>query len=131
MIIGRDILTGLGIDIKFSTNTVSWEGHEVPMKDTNATEQQAYHVEEPDAVDQATERIKGILDAKYEAADLDKVAEDAAYLDVDERKKLHTLLNKYETLFDGTLGNWKDVEYNIDLKPDVEPYHARAYPTHV
>jgi hypothetical protein len=38
------------------------------------------------------------------------------------------LLIKYKTLFDGTLGHWDNVEYNINLKPDVTPYHARAYP---
>ena len=38
------------------------------------------------------------------------------------------LLNKYEDLFDGTLGHWVGEDYNVELKPGVTPYHARAYP---
>jgi hypothetical protein len=56
------------------------------------------------------------------------VSKEADHLSVEKQTKLHQLLIKYETLFDGTLGHWDDVKYNIDLKPDVTPYHARAYP---
>ena len=128
MIIGRDILRDLGIDIKFSTETCSWDSHEMPFKDSDASVEESYFVREPDVVDEATERLKGILDAKYEAADLQEVASSASHLTTDEQENLHCLLSKYASLFDGTLGNWKDTTYNIELKPDAEPYHARAFP---
>jgi hypothetical protein len=35
---------------------------------------------------------------------------------------------KYESLFDGTLGTWKGEDYNIELRSDATPYHARAFP---
>ena len=38
------------------------------------------------------------------------------------------LLGKFESLSDGTLGKWKGAPYNIELKPNVKPYHAKAYP---
>ena len=38
------------------------------------------------------------------------------------------LLLKYESAFDGVLGTWKGEEYNIELKPDAKPYHARSFP---
>jgi hypothetical protein len=31
-------------------------------------------------------------------------------------------------LFDGTLGTWKGGQYDIDLKADAKPYHARSFP---
>jgi hypothetical protein len=31
-------------------------------------------------------------------------------------------------LFDGTLGHWQDETYDITLRDDAKPYHARAYP---
>jgi hypothetical protein len=31
-------------------------------------------------------------------------------------------------LFDGTLGYWKNEQYNIELQPNAKPYLARAYP---
>ena len=38
------------------------------------------------------------------------------------------MLEKHETHFDGTLGRWECREYDIELKPDAMPYHARPFP---
>ena len=31
-------------------------------------------------------------------------------------------------LFNGTVSTWKREKYEIQLKPNVKPYHAKAYP---
>jgi hypothetical protein len=80
------------------------------------------------AVNDATERIKSILDAKYEAADLEKVCSAQDHLRIEEQRKLLALLDKYKDLFDGTLGKWNHEPVELELKPDAEPYHARPYP---
>ena len=49
------------------------------------------------------ERVKKILDDKYEAADLELVATAQTHLQAEQQRKLLSLLSKYETLFDGTL----------------------------
>jgi RNase H-like domain found in reverse transcriptase/Reverse transcriptase (RNA-dependent DNA polymerase)/Integrase zinc binding domain len=128
MIVGRDLLRELGIKIDFSTNTVEWDEAIIPMKPENATIEKAFYVQDSTAVDEATERIKGILDAKYEAADLDDVVTKSLHLNDFQRLSLKKLLEKYRTLFDGTLGVWKDTQYEIELKEGATPYHARAYP---
>jgi hypothetical protein len=38
------------------------------------------------------------------------------------------LLNKYEVLFDSTLGDWKTKLVSFQLKEGVPPYHGRAFP---
>ena len=38
------------------------------------------------------------------------------------------LLKKCEDLFDGTLGKWQHKPMDLELKPDVEPCHARPCP---
>ena len=43
-----------------------------------------------------------ILDAKYQPADLDKVAAKNKNLMLEQQKKLHELLKNHEILFDGT-----------------------------
>src|SRR5210317_162882 len=101
MIIGRDILTDLGIDILFSNNTIEWDESQIPMKDADASFEEAYHLHDSDVADEAMERIKGIIDAKYVPADLDEVAKQANHLEEDEQAKLHALLKRYEDLFDG------------------------------
>jgi len=45
MIIGRDILQFLKIDLRFSHNTVEWDGSELPFKDGEATPNEAYHIQ--------------------------------------------------------------------------------------
>ena len=127
MIIGRDILEFLGIDIKFSDQTVEWGFASLPFKDqdSNLTD---FYVEEPEAVEEANERLKKILDAKYEAADLEEICRDQPELSRDEQDRLLCLLRKYESLFDGTLGTWTGSKVDVELNPGAEPYHARAFP---
>ena len=107
---------------------MSWDDIKIPLKDSGESTAQAYHVEDPDSLSDATARLKCILDAKYEAVDLCKVADSAVHLEDEQRETLFHLLKKYEDLFDGTLGKWKDVDYDIELRPDAKPYHAKAYP---
>ena len=73
MIIGQDCLAELGIDIKFSSQTIEWDGTEIPMKNTDDAGPASMHIDKSKAVKDATSRIKQILDAKYEPADLDQI----------------------------------------------------------
>ena len=100
----------------------------MPFKGRDATFETAFHVEDIRSVQKSTDRIKWILDATFEKADLEKVTADCKHLNVEECESLLTLLKKYESLFDGTLGFWNHEEYDIELQPGVKPYHARAYP---
>jgi hypothetical protein len=38
------------------------------------------------------------------------------------------LLKKYESLFDGTLDDWKTKLVPFQLKEGVSPYHGQAFP---
>ena len=49
-------------------------------------------------------------------------------LDDSEKAKLGQLLKKYESLFDGTLGDWKGSPISLELKEGATPYHGWAYP---
>ena len=41
---------------------------------------------------------------------------------------LRNVLNKYEFLFDGTLGTWKARPVYIKLNPGAKPYNAKPHP---
>ena len=100
----------------------------MPFKDRDATFETAFPVEDIGLVRESKDRIKRILDATYDKADLEKIAAECQHLNVEERESLLKLLAKYESLFDGTLGFWNHEEYDTELQPGVKPYHARAYP---
>jgi hypothetical protein len=47
---------------------------------------------------------------------------------LEKRLKLLNLLTKYESLFDGTLGDWgEDEAVNLEPQPDDKPHHDCPY----
>ena len=128
MIMGRDLLSTLGITLNFQNESIIWDETVIPMKDMDATVETAYHIEDSASMQEAMARIKKILDAKYEPAGLTEIASSCTHLTPDERDKLYALLKKYESLFDGSLGHWRGEQYKIEVKKGAQPYHARSYP---
>ena len=104
----------------------------VPMKPRECTLEDSFYAQDSaltySAVADASDRLKRILDTKYEKTNLGWEVEKCTNLNEQERHKLLNLLKKYEGLFDGQLGTWKDIEYDIELKEGAEIYHGKAYP---
>ena len=88
MIIGQDLLSKLGLILNFKENTVIWDEYEIPMKNVDATRKDSYYVEDSTAVNEATSRIKQILDAKYDPVNLDDVVAECTHLSDTEQQKL-------------------------------------------
>lgn len=135
MIVGRDLMHEIGFDILFSKAQMIWDNATVPMRpvdDLSSERIAQLHREiylSHDPLTTEAERIQSILDAKYSPANLDELSKGCKNLTQNEQKQLHKLLNKYEHLFDGSLGNWDTEPVDIELKdPNCKPYHARAYP---
>jgi len=74
----------------------------------------------------AVHRVKRILDAKCDKADIEKICEEQAELDKQQREQLAVLLCKCEALFDGQLGQWHGQEVKLELQEGAKPHHARA-----
>ena len=64
MIVGRELLHELGIDLHFSTATMHWQHVEVSMKKSTCTIPETFHIAEELFVSEETDRIGKILDAK-------------------------------------------------------------------
>jgi hypothetical protein len=79
MIIGRDMLTDLGIDVRFSTQSIEWDGAEMPLKSfiDGRGKDDFFHSEEPPAVEEIFDRR--IAENIYEATDLKKFTEEMKY----------------------------------------------------
>ena len=127
-VIGRDLLRELGITMNFKDNTVTWDDSTIHMRSQLSNAASAYFIRDSKELEGSTTRVKRILDAKYEKANLNATVSNYEHLEANEKSTLLTLLRKYETLFDGTLGKWTGDPYHIELKPNVTPYHARAFP---
>ncbi len=96
---------------------------------TRALRHNTCQAQEPVSTRSDTKRVIAILDGKYDSkANLPVIVRDiCSHLQPSHREKLLSLLLKYETLFDGTLGdcNWPPV--SIELKEGAVPYHGRPY----
>ena len=135
MIIGRDLLEELGINFLFSEQMMEWDNASTPMLDPDQfnhdnidqLEHELLYMHDPDTTE--AERIQDILNAKYSPADLVQLTQECDQLDKVEQQKLLKLLQKFEHLFDGTVGTWNTDPVDLVLKePNCTPYHAKPYP---
>jgi hypothetical protein len=127
VILGRDMLQSLGINLNFSNLTIEWEEAVASMKPSEmALQELTESTTDNDYV--IPDKMQRILDAKYEKADLEAIAEASSHLNRTERRQLLRLLQKHEAIFQGKLGLWKRTKCKIQLKPDATPYHARPFP---
>jgi hypothetical protein len=96
------------------------------MKDAEEDIEEAFALHEPKAVIQArpSDRLKSILDAKYEKADLEEVSKEAVHLKESQQQQLHALLKEFPKVFDGSVGKLHMGAYDIELCPDATPYHV-------
>ena len=73
IIIGRELLHKLGIDLHFSTTSMPWQDMEVNMKESTCPKEETFYIKEELFVLEETDQIAKILDAKYAPADLQKL----------------------------------------------------------
>jgi hypothetical protein len=138
VILGRDILLNLNMNISFENRNVSWEGIEIPMRDYNKIRNYKFNKmefkafiqerDEPVVTQEATDRILKILDSNYHKANLKSVVQNAKHLNNKERDLLYKLLTKYEDIFDGTLGEWKTTPVDFEMVEGAVPHSQRHYP---
>ena len=89
-------------------------------------DENVFHVEDPPLVQDALDRR--IAENDYSRTDLQEYVSGLKHLNVHEKRLLLRTLRKFESLFDGTLGEWRGKPYHIRLREGVTPYHAKAYP---
>ena len=119
----------LGLTYSFKCQVLQWDGATVHMKDpsnllgkSDLTKREMREVvmqtAEPASTGEVTELMVKILDRTYENTGLEQVFANASQLNADERNLLLSLLEDFEDLFDGTLGDWATDPVDLELKPD-------------
>ena len=131
LLIGRDLLNEVGIDLLFSSKVISWEGTTAPMKDPLEFKEKNLNflTHKRFAQDQIEEDfMQQMTEQKYLPANLEEEASKCQNLTKNEQSQLLQLLHKYNSLFDGSLGTWKTSPVELELKEGAKPYHGRPYP---
>ena len=128
MIIGHDLIRSLGIDTHGADMTIHWDDAAIPWRDIYYTTNDVFDLSQYNTAFNSEKKIKRILDAKYSKADIKTISKRSTHLDPQEINELYKQLKNYECLFDGNLGTWHSKPYDIKLKSDAEPYHAKPFP---
>ena len=79
------------------------------MKPPNCTAKEFFVIKESCTIRNAAKRIKQILDAKYKKIILNSIIMNLSYLKDKHKNSLLELLQKYEEIFDGTLGRFMKI----------------------
>jgi hypothetical protein len=83
--------------------------------------------EHDNTIDESFASSAVVKDADYHAADVAKVAQDQKLLTVEQRNELQKVLEKFPTLFDGTLKKYPHSQIHLDHIPGSTPVHSRPY----
>ena len=92
------------------------------MKPPNCAAKEFFIIVQSRPVQNATKRIKQILDAEYKKKNLESIIMNLNYLKDKHNNSLLELLQKYKNMFDGTSGKYTGSDYTIDLKEDAKPF---------
>ncbi len=88
----------------------------------------AYDTQKPISTHSTTKCVVKILDAKYEKIDLPAIIrKNCSHLQASDREKLLSMLLKFESLFNGTLGDWNLPPVSFKLKEGMKPYRWFRY----
>ena len=68
-----------------------------------------------------------IIDSTYAKGELEQLAANATQMNAEERIQLLRILQDFEDLFDGTLGDWDTDTINIELKPYYKTFNCKKY----
>ena len=148
VLLGADMLKKLGMKLDYENGFTEWLGNTVPMRNPFTTTTDDYnHMLDPYFLQEEEELLEyydymdayissgcdvsyasEILDAKYDQVDIEDVIREQNHLNDEQKQGLRELLNGYTKLFDGSLGVYPHKKVHIEVEPDAQPVHARAYP---
>jgi hypothetical protein len=139
LIIGKQTMHNQGVKLDFQEKTITIDEILLPMRNiTNlqlkpriaiALGENTCFSQEPISTRSTTNCMVEILGAKYEKADLTAIFRDnCPHLTASNREMLLSVLLRFESFFDGTLGDWKLPPVSFELKEGMKPFYGRPYP---
>ena len=124
IIFGHDSLWELGIHLDFQNNFDSWKETKIPMKSINYKMRTKFVIPESKNIKNANNRIKKILDANYEKANLEEITTKFKYLNSEKQVLLYMLSKKHENIF----FDIQKIILVLNIKMGAQSYHAKLFP---
>jgi len=108
-----------GETLRFLGVAAEWDGVELQLKNAAVVPQEAHHTADGDTTDDVVSRVKKIIDAKCEKADVAELCRHQVELNAVEQDgtaAAEMLPCEYKKLIDGQLGHWQGQEAKVELK---------------
>ena len=83
---------------------------------------------EPYSMRETTEILVKIIDSTYMKADLKQADNNSTQMKSEERTQLLSLLEDFEELFDGNLGDWDTDPVEQEINSGSELFNSKYYP---
>ena len=139
IIISRDLMVQLVLTAEFKRQVLQWDGATVHMKEPTGLLEQSnlnnsemceavMQTAEPASTREANEIMVKILDRTYAKAELKQVADYTTHMNAEEITQLPSILEDFQDLSGGTLGNWSAETSDLEIKPGYKPFNSRYYP---
>lgn len=132
IIFGRSFLNKCKIDVCSSDMTCRWYSDVIPFHPVdffadNARIRTLINVP-PIRIDRWPESnmASKVTATKDTFMPVDHVVDQQQHLTPEQRSDLLVVLQKYDTLFDGTLGKYPKRQFHIELKDNAVPYHCKG-----
>jgi hypothetical protein len=127
VILGRDLLRTIGMEIHYNTNKFVWDTISVDMVPSGYWTKGrilaiAKSWNEPEQT-----RITEILPANYQPADVIDVVKQQTHLTSTEQDKLRNVLLDFTELFQGQCGKFTGEPVTLELIPDAKPFYAKPF----
>ena len=131
LIIGRDVLKPLGLELNFAKEEIRWMNDTLPFTPRGKIPLPP----DPSAIIEAIEEAYFSTPTKtLKASDYDtkttgsEIAEQQSHLTKEQQKQLGSVLNEFNEMFNRVLGSYVEEEVDIKLiDPKVKPIHVRPF----
>jgi hypothetical protein len=131
VIIGRDLLERLGVDVKFSTKQVVWDDMSIPFVPRSKIPSITFEDNIPKSIQDALE--DAYMSTQLKPSDYnttttgEKIAEEQTHLSPLHRSALAALLHKHNEMFSRILGKYPNEKVQLKLIPGANPIHCKPF----
>lgn len=126
VILGRDFMTQLGMQILYDEGLFEWEGAKSTMT------KKGHWSKNSDAISIRTEACEEHCNTLNMIQELDNtttasIVEEQTHLNAKQKRALKKIFDDHFSLFDNQLGKWKGEPIHLRLKKQAVPYRGMPY----
>jgi len=128
IILGRDLLQAIGLDIHCSESNFTWDNISVAMFPSGYwTQEKISAIAKSWSGPKQEINVTEILPANYKPIDINQVTDRQTHLSPDECKQLQQVLLDFSDLFRGTCGKNNGDPVSLELVPGSTPFYGKPF----